>query len=136
MGDSPCIPIFTDNNVPDSVGNTFASVGHNVVRLRMCMPKDTADPVVGIACVKSGRVLVTHDKDFRAISRRLDITQREYRGMHRITLLCEFRNSASRIKDAMSLIEHEWHHCQHVSNRKLWIEINEVAFRTIRWMGT
>ncbi|NJR72140.1 MAG: DUF5615 family PIN-like protein [Gammaproteobacteria bacterium] len=79
------IPFFTDQNVPDSVGDYVVKAGHTVVRLRDEMPTNTKDPVVAVACSTAGHVLITHDSDFRATAGRLQITQRQYReGLHRI----------------------------------------------------
>ena len=62
------IPFFTDNDVPDSVGDVIAAAGHKLTRLRDAMLTDSADPVVAAACREHGQVLVTHNwKDFRKI---------------------------------------------------------------------
>lgn len=103
------IPFFTDQNVPDSVGEVLKAAGHGVTRLRDVMDTKTADPIIGVACADSGQVLVSHDGDFRATSKRLQITQRQYLNLlHRIQLRCPEPQSAKRIGDAMSIIESEW----------------------------
>lgn len=109
MADRPKIPFFTDQCVPDSVGNALVRAGHDLVRLRTCMATDTADPVIAVACSRNGQVLVSHDHDFRQIAKRLRITQRQYRlSLHRIDLRCSEPEGATRIIEALSLIEHEW----------------------------
>ena len=109
MSERPCIPFFTDHNVADSAGNALASFGHKLTRLRDCMLPDTKDPLVALACANGGHVLVTHDNDFRAISARLNIHQKQFQKMlHRIDLRCHEPNAAGRIRVAMSLIEAEW----------------------------
>jgi hypothetical protein len=102
------IPFFTDHNVPDSVGAVILAHGHQLTRLRDCMVKDTKDPVIAIACSQGGQVLVSHDNDFKEIAKRLQVSQRQYRGLHRIKLSCFEPESANRIADLMSLVEHEW----------------------------
>ena len=73
------------------------------------MDIESPDPVIAVACARHGQVLVSHDTDFRDISRRLGITQRQYRNsLHRIHLGCPEPSSAQRIKEALSLIEAEW----------------------------
>jgi len=104
-----CIPFFTDQNVPDSVGKFILSSGHDLTRLRDVMVTTTADPVIAAACSQSGHVLVSHDKDFRQTAKRLNITQRQYlNSLHRILLACPEPIGASRMTDALSLIESEW----------------------------
>jgi predicted nuclease of predicted toxin-antitoxin system len=69
------------------------------------MPTDTKDPVVAVACAENARVLVTHDKDFKEIAKELNVTQKKYKRLHRISLRCSEPKAASRIKEALSLIE-------------------------------
>jgi|SRR5690348_6771208 len=126
------IPFLTDQCVPDSVGSALATASHDVMRLRDCMANDSADQLVAIACIVSQRVLVTHDKDFRQISKRLKITQREYWRLHRISMRCSEVNSASRLKSLLPLIAHEWQTVLGDSQRRLEIEITEVAIRIVR----
>ena len=111
----PCIQFFTDHNVADSVGNALLFGGHGLVRLRECMPKDTKDPLVALACSESGHVLVSHDNDFREVSRRLQITQGQYRKLlHRVDLRCFEPDAARRVTETMQLIETEWQRACHM----------------------
>lgn len=108
-GAHPPIPFFTDQNVPDSAGNALVAAGHQLTRLRDVMDTRSPDPVIAVACSRNGQVLVSHDSDFRVISKRLRITKRQYRdSLHRILLRCPEPDSAQRIKEALSLIEAEW----------------------------
>lgn len=127
----PVIRFFTDQNVPDSVGKVLQSGGHDLTRLREVMDTRTADPIIAVACVQSGHVLVSHDSDFRGVSRRLGISQREYRtSLHRIQMRCPEPRAAHRISEALSLIEFEWLQIQPV--RPMVIEISDVAIRVCR----
>ncbi|MHB1951510.1 MAG: DUF5615 family PIN-like protein [Acidiferrobacteraceae bacterium] len=111
------IPFFTDQNVPDSAGNTLLRAGHSLTRLRDIMATTTADPIIAVACSQSGHVLVSHDKDFRKVAKRLNITQRQYQeSLHRILLACPEPTDAARLTDALSLIESEWVHHRNVTN--------------------
>lgn len=125
------IPFFLDQNVPDSVGRFLLKSGHDVIYLRQCMPTDTKDPVIAIACAANGRVLVTHDRDFRAISKRLSMTKRNARKLHRISLHCLEPNSVERVKEAISIIEFEWRRPRSGANQMI-IEISNVAIRVVR----
>ena len=125
------IPFFTDQNVPDSVGQVLLAAGHEVTRLRDVMETSTADPIIAVACAQTGQVLVSHDTDFRHVSKRLRITQRQYRtSLHRIQLRCSEPLSAKRVSDALSLIEAEW--LLRESDRPMVIEINRLSIRTLR----
>jgi predicted nuclease of predicted toxin-antitoxin system len=125
------IRFFTDNNVPDSVGNFLRAAGHDVTRLREVMLTDTSDPIIEFACSRSGHVLVTHDNDFRIASKRLRLTQRQYQNqLHRVQLRCDEPLSARRVEAAMSLIEHEWAILQ--ADRPMVIEIKNELIRVLR----
>ena len=125
------IPFFTDDNVPDSVGNVLAAAGHQLTRLRDVMEKDTPDPVIAIACSKFSQVLVTHDRDFRDLSKWLKITQRQYQNtLHRVKLSCPEPRDASRIAEALSLIEAEWQLIR--EGRPMRIEIRDKTIITWR----
>lgn len=125
-----CIPFFTDQNVPDSVGKVLIAAGHKVTRLRDVMATTTADPIIAVACSQSGHVLVSHDNDFRQVSKRLKISQRQYRdSLHRILLGCPEPNSAKRISDALPLIELEW---LLKKDQPMVIDIRDTSIRTSR----
>lgn len=96
------------------------------------MPDDSVDPVVAITCSVNGLVLITHDKDFRQLSKRLQVTQRQYRRLHRIQLRCEEANSAKRIQQALSLIESEWLLVEKSIDQQMIIEITDTSIRIVR----
>jgi predicted nuclease of predicted toxin-antitoxin system len=103
------IPFFTDQNIPDSVGRAIAAAGHELERLRDCMPITAKDPLIAIACARGGQVLVSQDNDFKAIAERLRISQNKHaRMLHRVDIRCDAVVAAIRLRDMMSLIEHEW----------------------------
>ena len=125
------IPFFTDQNVPDSLGNALIAAGHHVVRLRDVMDTQTPDPIIAIACATGGQVLISHDSDFRELSRRLNVTQGQYRSsLHRIQMRCPEPEGARRIMDALSVIEFEWRSARRA--RPMNIEITNAAIRIIR----
>lgn len=125
------IPFFTDQNVPDSLGETLLSAGHVLTRLRDVMDTTSADPVIGVACARGGQVLVTHDKDFRTLAKRLQITQREYhKSLHRILMRCPEPKSAQRMKEALSIIEFEWQWVK--PDRPMVIEIGDQFIKVCR----
>lgn len=125
------IPFFTDENVPESASRFLAQSGHSVTRLSEVMVKGTADPVIAVACSRSGHVLVSHDTDFRQTAKRLQITQRQYRtSLHRIMLRCAEPDDVGRLQDALSLIEHEWALIR--EDRPMAIEIRASAIVTLR----
>lgn len=103
------IPFFTDQNVPESACRILIDSGHSVTRLREVMAENSPDPVVAVACSVNSLVLVSHDSDFRSTAKLLKVTKRQFREkLHRVSLRCSEPTDAERLKDAMSIIEHEW----------------------------
>ena len=131
MAARPVIKFFTDNNVPESVAEYLEGAGHEVTRLRLVMSTETSDPVIEVACSHSGHVLVTHDKDFRTAAKRLGISRRQYQlTLHKIQLRCREPESARRLAESMSLIEHEWQLVK--PDRPMVIEIKDEIIRVLR----
>jgi predicted nuclease of predicted toxin-antitoxin system len=126
------IPFFTDQNIPDSVGRAITAAGHELQLLRNCMPITAKDPLIAIACARGGQVLVSQDNDFKAIAERLRISQNKYaNSLHRLDIRCDAVNAASRVRDMMSLIEHEWMHA-HILGRAMVVEIGNEFVRIRR----
>jgi predicted nuclease of predicted toxin-antitoxin system len=97
------------------------------------MPTDTPDQVVAVACSENALVLVTHDKDFKAIAKHLNVTQKATARLHRISLRCPEVLSAGRVMAAMEVIENEWLRLQEKDDgAALAIEIYERFIKIIR----
>ena len=125
------IPFFTDQNVADSVGNFLLLSGHGLTRLRTVMPTTTKDPVIAVACSQAGQVLVSHDRDFRGVGKRLQVTRADFNlRLHRIHLGCPEPMAMKRVAEALSLIESEWLLVQ--PDRPMQIEIRPDSIRTRR----
>lgn len=102
------LKFLTDNCVPDSVGQILQDAGHEVIRLRDILPTDSVDPLVASVAELNGAILVSFDKDFKALAPRIGIGQQRFRKLSRIGFRCREPNAARRIGLALSLIEHEW----------------------------
>lgn len=128
------IPFFTDNDVPDSVGDVIAAAGHKLTRLRDAMLTDSADPVVAAACREHGQVLVTHNwKDFRKILKADAAVSEKYaNSLCRIEMRCEQYRSADRLKAELPIIEQEWARHQANPTQPMWVEIGDEHIRVSR----
>ena len=110
------IHFFTDNDIPDSVGDFLRDSGHKVTRLREVMLTDTKDPVVAATCRANGLLLVTHNvRDFRKICKDNEVKiyegktviKREFDSLNRIELACNQVNASDRMTQALDIIEAE-----------------------------
>jgi hypothetical protein len=95
------LPLFLDNNIPDSLGRYFQRRGHSVHRQRFYIPPDSPDPVVATTAMKAGRILVSQDKDFN--SQRFQ--QDRFSSLSRIALSGEAQTLLSALKEHIELIE-------------------------------
>ena len=117
------IPFFTDNDVPDDVGDFLLDSGHNVTRLRHVMLDSSADPVVAAVCRQQGLVLITHNvKHFRAIVRDHEVTRGQVDTLNRVEMGCKQIRSRARIEAALSIIELEWARSEaQKTGMRIWI---------------
>ena len=95
------IPFLTDVNVPDSVGNLLLSGGHDVARVRDVMAIEAADPVVAEAAIRSGRILISWDKDFH----HQRFMKPRFRQLSRIGFSCPEPDGAFRLKAVLDFVE-------------------------------
>lgn len=85
----PVMALLIDENVPTSVAEFFASRGHDVKYVRDLFPAGTPDPVIAALGDKMSAVVVTWDRDFDAIVRRVPAGNRaKFRRLGRITFSC------------------------------------------------
>jgi predicted nuclease of predicted toxin-antitoxin system len=128
----PVLRVFTDEGVPDSVGDCFASCGHHVIRLREAVATGSPDPLVCAAAEANDAILVALDGDMRALAQRRGIGQRWFRTLSLIKISCKITRANDRVKAAMSLIENEWLYSADQADRRLFMEIGSDVIRTFR----
>lgn len=120
------LSLFSDHNVPDSVGNWLQRRGHSVFRLRKHMPDNSPDPVVAAAALDAGRILLTQDKDFN--SQRF--MQPRFEKLSRISLSGDGPTLLPAIKEHIHLIEFQWAHAQSTNSRMIaHVRVGNIRFR-------
>jgi predicted nuclease of predicted toxin-antitoxin system len=131
MSERPRLRFFLDNCVPDSVGRVLAEAGHEVIYQRDVIPKDSPDKLVALTSAANEAILISFDRDHRAIASRMRVSHRKLRTLSRIDFRCTEPQAAQRIKIGLALIEAEWEHAQ-LSGGRLFMEIQGAAFKTNR----
>lgn len=125
--------LFIDHCVPESVAKEFEAAGHEVLRLREKTAPDSPDALVAAVSEANDAVLVTMDNDFKAIAARIGIGQRRYRTLSLIRFeKCRESQAAGRLREAMSLIEHEWNFSSGKRDRRMFVVIGGASIRTHR----
>jgi predicted nuclease of predicted toxin-antitoxin system len=129
----PVMRLFVDHCVPESVPKMLEEAGYAVIRLREKTAPDSPDSLVAAVAEANDAVVVTMDGDFKAIAARTGIGQRRYRRLSLIRFeKCRESKAAHRLKQALSLIEHEWAIGSEGSDRRIFVVITASAIRTHR----
>jgi hypothetical protein len=122
------LPLFLDNNVPDSIGRYLQSRGHSVRRQRFHIPANSADHLVAMTAMTAGRILVTIDKDFN--DQRFQ--QGKFQSLSRIALSGPSYTLLDGVKEHAHLIEYQWAHVQKIGARRMiaHVRAGNLRFRT------
>jgi predicted nuclease of predicted toxin-antitoxin system len=124
---------FKDQNVPESVARVLEDSGYEVVRLRQKTAPSAPDALVAAVAEANSAILVTNDRDFKAIVSRTGIGQRRFRSLSLIRFeKCREARMASRIRQFISLIEHEWGVGGGERDRRMFIVICDSVVRSHR----
>jgi predicted nuclease of predicted toxin-antitoxin system len=124
--------LFLDEGVPDAVGRQFVAFGHEVIYLRDCIATGSPDDLVCVAAEANEAILVACDGDMRQMVKRFGIGNGRFKKLSLIKLSCPEPQAANRLKEAMTLIEHEWRVSQAKTARRLYIEVSPAVIKTMR----
>ena len=132
-GDRPTLRLFLDEGVPDSVGHAFISAGHEVAFLNKTLARGAADQLVCAIADINEAILVALDGDMKRIAQSHGIGGRRFLRLGLIKLSCFEPDAATRVIEAMSLIEHEWMITEGAGDRRrIFIEIGNGVIRSFR----
>ncbi len=126
---------FVDQCVPESVSRVLEKHGHEVQRLRESIGPDSPDTLVAAVAESNDAILVTLDADFKKINSRYGIGKSRYRHLSLLRFeRCRESETAKRLDEAMSLIQHEWDvgHDKSETQRRLYVVITKETIRTYR----
>jgi predicted nuclease of predicted toxin-antitoxin system len=133
MAARPRLRFFLDNCVPVSVGEVLRDAGHEVIHQGQSLALNAADILVAIASAENETILVTQDRDFRAIASRYKVSQGKLRKLSRIEIIkCEGPKAAQRVEEGMEFIEMEWMFAQKRTDKRLFLVIQPGGFKTNR----
>ena len=126
------LKLFLDEGVPDAVGVEFANAGHEVIHLRDCIATGSPDDLVCVAAAANVAILVACDGDMKQLVKRFGIGNGRFKKLSLIKFSCTAPQSAPRLKESMTLIEHEWDVSLGKASRRLYVEISKDVIRTFR----
>ncbi|MCA6102353.1 DUF5615 family PIN-like protein [Bradyrhizobium australafricanum] len=128
----PSLRLFLDEGVPDSVGRAFMEAGHHVAFLNKMLSRGSSDHLVCTIADINDAILVALDGDMKRIAQGHGIGTSKYLRVGLIKLSCSEPDAARRVREAMSLIEHEWNISQGKEGRRIFVEISNQVIRSFR----
>ena len=122
-----------DQCVPASVEGVLVEAGHETIWVRNVLPTNSEDEIVAAVAENFGAVLVSMDKDFKKIAPRVPAGHRaRFRRLSRVSLDCIEPHAAARCREAMSLVEAEFHLASQRQDPRMIVLIGESYIRTNR----
>jgi len=129
----PVLRLFLDEGVPDSVGHAFLEAGHQVAFLNKSLARGSSDHLVCAIADINEAILVALDGDMKRIAQQHGIGKGRFLRLGLIKLSCWEPDAARRVRDAMSLIEHEWSFTDGRQDvRRIFVEISDHVIRSHR----
>ncbi len=126
------LKFFLDEGVPDSVGKFLADQGHEAIFLRDCITPGSADTLVCKAAKANDAILVACDGDMRQLVKRYGVSNGLFKKLSLLKLSCGHVQAINRIKQTMTLIEHEWQVSEEKFSRRLHVEIKSDVISSHR----
>ena len=122
--------LLIDENVPHSVAVFLRERGHDVRFVLDLFPNGTPDPVIATIGNRLEAIVVTWDKDFSALVRRIPEGNKEkFRKLGRITFSCNEVNGHRQISEWIDMIELHYRKCQANPALRMIVEIQESGIK-------
>jgi hypothetical protein len=124
--------VLLDEGVPQDVGRTFEQHGHEVIPFEDAVRRGARDELVCAAAEANAALLVVYDNDMKQAARRHGVGSARFKRLNLLKFTCPEPMAASRLAEAMSLIEHEWAVAEKSIGRRVYVEISTHVLRTFR----
>jgi predicted nuclease of predicted toxin-antitoxin system len=109
IGGQLALTFFLDEGVPDSVAQVIRDSSHEAMLLRQsAVARGSPDQVVCAFAEATDAILVAIDGDMKRIAQGHGAGAGRFRSLNLLKLSCAEPDAAQRVREAMSLIEHEW----------------------------
>lgn len=122
--------LLIDENVPNSVAQVFSERGHDVRHVRDLLPGGTPDPVIATVGDRLSAVVVTWDRDFERLVKRIPEGNRtKFRRLGRISFRCNEVKGRALLERWIEMIEFHFAQAQEQSDFRMMVQIQETGVR-------
>lgn len=116
--------LLIDENVPNSVAEFFASRGHDVRFVRDLFPAGTPDPVIATIGDRLAAIVVTWDRDFEKLVRRIPQGNRAaFRRLGRISFRCNEVKGRELLERWIDLLEFHYRRSLEETDFRMIVQI-------------
>ncbi len=122
--------LLIDENVPTSVAKFFEARGHEVLYVRDLFPGGTPDPVIATIGDRLSAVVVTWDRDFDQLIRRIPAGSKgKLAKLGRITFSCNEAHGVKLLEKWIESIEFHYTQAQQRADLRMIVQIQEQGFK-------
>jgi predicted nuclease of predicted toxin-antitoxin system len=131
-GPAPRMLLLIDENVPASVASFFAERGHDVRHVRDLFPAGIPDPVIATVGDHLSAIIVTWDRDFDALVRRIPQGNRNrFKRLGRITFSCNEARGLELARRWITSIEFHFERALEGSDFRMIVQVQENGFKVM-----
>lgn len=118
--------LLIDENVPHSVAQIFIERGHDVRFVRDLFPAGTPDPVIAAIGDRLAAIVVTWDRDFETLVRRVPEGNRaRFRRLGRISFRCNEVRGRELLLRWIGMIEYHYERAREEPDFRMIVQIQE-----------
>lgn len=123
---APAMLLLIDENVPNSVATFFTERGHDVRFVRDLFPAGTPDPVIATIGDQLSAIVVTWDRDFEQLVRRIPEGNRaRFRRLGRISFRCNEVRGRELLARWIEMIEFHYQQALKQADFRMMVQIQE-----------
>jgi predicted nuclease of predicted toxin-antitoxin system len=118
--------LLIDENVPASVAGYFTERGHDVQYVRDLFPAGTPDPVIATIGDRMSAIVVTWDRDFETMVKRVPEGNRaRFRRLGRISFRCDESKGRALLEKWIDMLELHYEKARREADFRMIVQIQE-----------
>ena len=122
--------LLIDENVPASVADFLRSRGHDVRFVRDLFPRGTPDPVIAAIGDQMSAIVVTWDRDFESLVKRIPEGNRaKFRRLGRLSFRCNEAHGRTLIERWIGHVEFHFADVARTGEGRMIVQIQESGIK-------